>query len=322
MKNFIWKHKDLLDVSGLSLDDVGYLLDTAEQFQEVNTRPVKKVPTLRGKGIILFFAENSTRTKVSFDMAGKRLSADTFSLAKSGSSINKGESLKDTALTLQAMNPDIIVIRHQASGAAAFLADRLSCSIINAGDGWHAHPTQALLDAYTLRKHWQGEIKGKTVLIVGDIMHSRVARSNIRLLSALGAKLRLFAPKPLLPRDISHWPVEVFDCLDKAIAGANAVMCLRLQLERQTAGLLPDLSEYASRFCINARLMSKAAPDAVILHPGPINRGLEIASDLADAAQSRILDQVNAGVAVRMAILFALGTRNENAASQISRELA
>lgn len=316
MKNFTWQHKDLLDVDDLSLEDIAHLLDTAEQFQEVNSRPVKKVPTLRGKGIVLFFAENSTRTKVSFDMAGKRLSADTFSLSTSGSSIKKGESLKDTALTLQAMQPDIIVIRHSSSGAAKFLAERLECSIVNAGDGWHAHPTQALLDAFTLRQQWAGQMAGKSVLIVGDIMHSRVARSNIKLLSALGVKIRLFSPKTLIPVDIEHWPVEIFDCPEQAFEGADAVMCLRLQLERQTSGLLPDLSEYAARFCINSRLMSLAAPGAVLLHPGPINRGLEISSELADAPQSRILDQVSAGVAVRMSILFTLGTRNDSAPVQ------
>ncbi|MDL2313474.1 aspartate carbamoyltransferase catalytic subunit [Desulfovibrio sp. OttesenSCG-928-C14] len=311
MDKFTWPHKDLLDVDDLSVAEVEYLLDTAEQFQEVNTRAVKKVPTLRGKGVILFFAENSTRTKVSFDMAGKRLSADTFSLAKSGSSLQKGESLKDTALTLQAMNPDIIVIRHSSSGAARFLAERLSCSVVNAGDGWHAHPTQALLDAFTLRRHWNKQISGKTVLISGDIAHSRVARSNVKLLSALGAKVRVFAPRTLLPRGVETWPVQVFHKLEEAIAGVDAVMCLRLQLERQAAGLLPDLSEYASHFCITRRLMALANPGAPILHPGPINRGVEIASDLADDPGSLILDQVNSGVAVRMAILFILGSRND-----------
>lgn len=312
-----WRHKDLLDTSDLSPSEILHLLDTAAQFQEVNSRPVKKVPTLRGKGIVLFFAEASTRTKTSFDVAGKRLSADTFSLAKSGSSLAKGESLKDTALTLQAMAPDILVIRHWSSGAAAFLAERLSCSVVNAGDGWHAHPTQALLDAYTLRRHWresgQGEMRGKTVLIVGDIMHSRVARSNVNLLTRLGVGVRLFAPRTLLPRGVRTWPVEVFSDLDEAVEGVNAVMCLRLQLERQQAGLLPDLSEYAKKFCIGMRHLRAAAPGAPVLHPGPINRGLEIASDLADAPESRILDQVAAGVAVRMAVLFTLGTRDETA---------
>lgn len=321
MDNFIkWPHKDLLDVDDLDVDEINYLLDTAERFQEVNSRPVKKVPTLRGKSIVMFFAENSTRTKTSFDIAGKRLSADTFSLSKSGSSLQKGESLKDTALTLQAMNPDIIVIRHSSSGAARFLGERLSCSVVNGGDGWHAHPSQALLDAFTLRRYWResgcGEMRGKSVVIVGDILHSRVARSNIKLLTALGVKVRLFAPRTLIPADMKHWPAELYDSPQKAVEGADAVMCLRLQLERQSAGLLPDLSEYAARFCINSRLLALAAPHAAVLHPGPINRGLEISSELADAPQSRILDQVNAGVAVRMAILFTLGTRQDQSAQQ------
>ncbi len=306
-----WPHKDLLDIDTLSSAEILYLLDQAVHHQEINTRSIKKIPTLRGKGVILFFAEPSTRTKTSFDMAGKRLSADTFSLTKSSSSLVKGESLKDTALTLQAMNPDIIVIRHSSSGAARFLAERLTCSVVNAGDGWHAHPTQALLDAYTLRQYWQGEMAGKSVLIVGDITHSRVARSNVHLLTKLGVAVRLFAPRTLLPRGVHNWPVTVCSNLDTAVKGADAIMCLRLQLERQQAGLLPNLSEYAARFCISMRHLAMAAPGAPVLHPGPINRGLEIASELADAPQSRILDQVSAGVAVRMAILFTLGTRNE-----------
>jgi aspartate carbamoyltransferase catalytic subunit len=316
MTNFVWPHKDLLDVDELSPLEIDYLLDSAERFQEVNARSVKKISLLSGKSVILFFTENSTRTRTSFDLAGKRLSADTFHLTTTGSSISKGESLKDTALTLQAMNPDIIVIRHSSSGAAAFLADRLSCSVINAGDGWHAHPTQALLDAYTLRRHWQGEMRDKTVLIVGDILHSRVARSNIRLLSSLGCKLRLFGPKTLLPKAADHWPVEMAFAPEPAFEGADAVICLRLQLERQSAGLLPNLSEYAARFCVNSRRIKQAAPGAVILHPGPINRGLEISAELADAENSLILDQVSAGVAVRMAVLFTLGTRNEQSCSR------
>ena len=311
-----WRHKDLLDTKDLSPSEILYLLDTAAQFEEVNTRPVKKVPTLRGKGVILFFAEPSTRTKTSFDIAGKRLSADTFSLAKSGSSLTKGESLKDTALTLEAMAPDIIVIRHSSSGAAAFLAHRLGCSIVNAGDGWHAHPTQALLDAYTLRKHWQGEMQGKTVVIIGDIMHSRVARSNMHLLTQFGVKVRLFGPRTLLPKGVHNWPATVYDDMNKAVKDADAVICLRLQLERQQAGLLPDLSEYATQFCLQQKHLNLAAPGAPVLHPGPVNRGLEISSDLADAPESRILDQVTAGVAVRMAVLFTLGMRNESASPQ------
>jgi aspartate carbamoyltransferase catalytic subunit len=311
MSNATWRHKDLLDTADLSPAEINHLLDTADQFKEVNERPVKKVPTLRGKGVILFFAEASTRTKTSFDMAGKRLSADTFALTKTGSSLVKGESLKDTALTLQAMNPDIIVIRHSSSGAAAFLADRLRCSVVNAGDGWHAHPTQALLDAFTLRSRWGKDMSGKSLLIAGDITHSRVARSNVHLLTRMGVNVRLFAPRTLLPRGVSNWPVTVYDSLDAAVEGVDAVMCLRLQLERQQAGLLPDLSEYARRFCLSRRHMEKAAPGALVLHPGPINRGLEIAADLADSVNSRILDQVAAGVAVRMAVLFTLGMRGE-----------
>ena len=313
MTNAYWRHKDLLDTKELSPSEITYILDTAEQFQEINTRPVKKVPTLRGKGIILFFAEPSTRTKTSFDMAGKRLSADTFSLATAGSSLVKGESLKDTALTLQAMAPDIIVIRHTSSGAAQYLAERLDCSVVNAGDGWHAHPTQALLDAYTLRQHWQGAMRGKSLLIVGDITHSRVARSNVHLLTQMGVSVRVFAPRTLIPRGIHTWPVTLCRSLDEAADGVDAIMCLRLQLERQQAGLLPDLTEYASRFCVTRRHMEMAAPGAPLLHPGPINRGLEIASDIADDVQSRILDQVTAGVAVRMAVLFILGTRQDQA---------
>jgi aspartate carbamoyltransferase catalytic subunit len=312
MENFSWSHKDLLDVDDLTLPEVQHLLDLAGQFQEINSRAVKKVPTLRGKDIVLFFAENSTRTKTSFDIAAKRLSADTFSLGKNDSSLTKGESLKDTALTLQAMAPDIIVIRHSSSGAASFLANKVDCSIVNAGDGWHAHPTQALLDAYTLRNYWREKnqnMQGKSLLIVGDIAHSRVARSDIKLLTALGLKIRIFAPKTLLPKGAEHWPVQIFDNLEKAIKDADAVMCLRLQLERQAAGLLPNLSEYAAKFCMNKGLMSLAAPGAPILHPGPINRGLELSDELADSAESLILDQVNSGVAVRMAVLFLLGTR-------------
>ena len=303
-----WRHKDLLDVSQLSADEARHVLDTARYFREINSRPVKKVPTLKGRSVVLFFAEPSTRTKTSFDVAGKRLSADTFSLAKSGSSLSKGESLKDTALTLQAMNPDAIVLRHSAGGAAQFMAERLECSVINAGDGRHAHPTQALLDAFTLVGRW-GDLKGRTVLILGDVAHSRVARSNVLLLNLLGARVRLCGPRTLLPPGVDTWEAEVFSDLGKAVRGADAVMCLRLQLERMQAGLLPDLREYSRTFGLCERHMGKAAPDALVLHPGPINRGVEIASDLADSGRSVILDQVASGVAVRMALLFLYMTR-------------
>lgn len=305
-----WSHKDLLDVSQLSREDVDVVMRTAASFREINTRPVKKVPTLKGKSVVLFFAEPSTRTKTSFDIAAKRLSADTFGLAKSGSSLQKGETLKDTVLTLQAMNPDAIVMRHPSSGAAAFVGKRVSCAVINAGDGWHAHPTQALLDLFTLHGVWN-TLAGKTVVILGDVAHSRVARSNCRLLPMLGARVRLCAPRTLLPKDAHALDAEVCHDIDTALKGADAVMCLRLQLERQQAGLLPDLREYARRFCLTTERLALANPDVKVLHPGPINRGLEIASDLADAGNSLILDQVSSGVAVRMAILYLHITRKE-----------
>ncbi|WP_029896556.1 aspartate carbamoyltransferase catalytic subunit [Desulfohalovibrio reitneri] len=305
-----WPHKDLLDVDQLSLEEIHRVFETALSLQEINQRPVKKVPTLRGRSVVLFFAEPSTRTKTSFDMAGKRLSADTFSLAQSSSSLTKGESLKDTALTLQAMSPDAIVIRHWASGAAQFLAERLECSVINAGDGWHAHPTQALLDGFTLFQEW-GTLQGKTILILGDIAHSRVARSNVNLLTRLGANVRLCGPRTLLPHDTSSWPVEVYTDLDKACRDADGVMCLRLQLERMQSGMLPDLREYARTYGLAPRHLERAADDCRVLHPGPMNRGVEIDSALADSLSSLVLDQVSAGVATRMALLFLYLTRTE-----------
>jgi aspartate carbamoyltransferase catalytic subunit len=308
---FIWRHKDLLDVDQLNRQELFHLLDLADSFHEINTRPIKKVPTLKGKSVILFFAEASTRTKTSFDIAGKRLSADTFSLASTGSSMQKGETLKDTVLTLQAMNPDVLVLRHSSSGAPHFVADRVRCSVINAGDGWHAHPTQALLDCYTLRRIWGNAFEGKTLLILGDAAHSRVARSNVLLLSSLGVNVRLCAPRTLLPAAVAGWPVEVFSDLDQAVRDVDAVMALRLQLERQQAGLLPDLREYARRYCLGLRHLKLAKPGARALHPGPVNRGLEIAADLVDDPLSLILDQVNAGVAVRMALLYLLAARND-----------
>ena len=306
---YLWQHKDLLGTSQLSVADVSHLLDLARSFQEINRRPVRKVPTLQGRTVILFFVENSTRTKTSFDVAGKRLSADTHALSQAGSSLNKGESLLDTGLTLQAMNPDVIVVRHSSSGAAAFLAKQLSCGVVNAGDGWHAHPTQALLDCYSLRTAWDGVFAGKKLLILGDIAHSRVARSNVQLLHMLGVKVRLCAPRTLLPAGVATWPVEVFTDLASAVDGVDAVMCLRLQLERQQAGLLPDLSEYSRRFCLSMEHLERAACQVKVLHPGPLNRGLEISDAVADSSASLILDQVSAGVAVRMAVLYLLATR-------------
>ncbi|MBN2141635.1 MAG: aspartate carbamoyltransferase catalytic subunit [Desulfovibrionaceae bacterium] len=306
-----WLHKDLLDVSQLSTREVASLFETARYFREINSRSVKKVPTLRGKSVVLFFAEPSTRTKTSFDVAGKRLSADTFSLSATGSSLKKGETLKDTALTLQAMSPDAIVIRHSSSGAAQFLAERLDCCVINAGDGRHAHPTQALLDAFTLSEAWGG-FKGRTLLILGDVAHSRVARSNVILLDRLGVKVRLCGPRTLMPSGVETWPVGVHRDLDQAVRGVDAVMCLRLQLERQQAGLLPDLREYARLFGLGRRHLDRAAKGAFVMHPGPINRGVEIDSDLADSPESLILEQVAGGLAVRMALLFLFLSRKTN----------
>ncbi|NJB68096.1 aspartate carbamoyltransferase catalytic subunit [Desulfobaculum xiamenense] len=312
-----WPYKDLLDVDVLSVEDAQRIFETADSFMEVNTRSVKKVPTLKGKSVVLFFAEASTRTKTSFDMAAKRLSADSFSLAKSSSSLTKGESLKDTGLTLQAMNPDAIVIRDSRSGAARFLAERLDCAVVNAGDGWHAHPTQALLDAYTLRKVWDGRFEGRTLLILGDITHSRVARSNVHLLTKLGVRVRLCGPRTLLPPRLDTWPVEVFHDLDEAVRGVDAVMCLRLQLERQQDGLLPDLREYSRTFGLGRRHLELMNPGARIMHPGPVNRGMEVSSELADMPESLILDQVTSGVAVRMAVLFLLITRKDQGGERV-----
>lgn len=310
----LWPHKDLLCISQLTNADILHVFRTTRRFAEINARPIKKVPTLKGKSVILFFVEPSTRTKTSFDIAGKRLSADTYSLSASASSLAKGETLKDSALTLQAMHPDALVLRHSQSGAAEFLAQRLSCSVINAGDGWHAHPTQALLDGFTLSELWGEDMAGKNILIVGDIAHSRVARSDVLLFSMLGAKVRLCAPKTLLPSGVNTWPVEIVSDLSLACEGMDAVICLRLQLERQQAGLLPDLREYARHFGLNAARLRKANPGVRVMHPGPMNRGVEIDAALADAEQSLILDQVSAGVATRMALLFLYLTRKDQPA--------
>lgn len=310
----LWPHKDLLCISQLTNEDILHVFRTARRFAEINARPIKKVPTLKGRSVILFFVEPSTRTKTSFDIAGKRLSADTYSLTASASSLRKGENLKDSALTLQAMHPDALVLRHPQSGAAEFLAQRLSCSVINAGDGWHAHPTQALLDGFTLCEIWGEDMAGKNILIVGDIAHSRVARSDVLLFTMLGARVRLCAPKTLLPSGVNTWPVDVVPDLAAACEGMDAVICLRLQLERQQAGLLPDLREYARHFGLNAARLRKANPGVRVMHPGPMNRGVEIDAALADAEQSLILDQVSAGVATRMALLFLYLTRKDQPA--------
>lgn len=311
-RDYVWRHKDLLDVTQLSVDDLAFLLDMTIKFKKINNSAVKKSRELLGKTVMLFFAEDSTRTKTSFDVAAKRLSADTFTLNVRASSINKGESLKDTGLTLEAMNPDIIVMRHSSSGAAEYLANRLQCPVVNGGDGWHAHPTQALLDFVSLAQAWGGlaNFASRELLILGDIAHSRVARSNVHLLSSLGVKVRLCAPRTLLPAGVDSWPVEICSDLKKACSGVDAIMALRIQLERQQAGLFPDLGEYARRFCLTPEHLQLAHNDVKILHPGPMNRGLEIADAVADAPQCLVLNQVANGVALRMAVLNALANRN------------
>lgn len=309
--NYQWLHKDLLDVTQLSKGDLGYLLNSALQYKKLNNADVKKADDLRGKTVMLFFAEDSTRTRTSFDVAAKRLSADVFALNVRASSINKGESLKDTGLTLEAMNPDIIVMRHSSSGAAQYLARRLKCSVVNGGDGWHAHPTQALLDFVSLAETWGNldNFAGKELLILGDIAHSRVARSNVHLMRSLGAKVRLCAPRTLLPAGVETWPVTVYTDLGEACQGADAIMALRIQLERQQAGLFPDLHEYACRYCLTPSHLQLASKNVKVLHPGPMNRGLEISDDVADAPECLVLDQVANGVALRMAVLNALANR-------------
>lgn len=307
----LWPHKDLLCISQLSRTEILHVFQMARRFAEINARPMKKVPTLKGKTVILFFVEPSTRTKTSFDIAGKRLSADTYSLTASSSSLRKGETLKDSALALQAMHPDALILRHHQSGSAEFLAQRLSCSVINAGDGWHSHPTQALLDGFTMSEIWGEGMTGKNILIVGDIAHSRVARSDVQLFTALGANVRLCAPKTLLPAGVKAWPVEIVPNLTAACKNIDAVICLRLQMERQQAGLLPDLREYARHFGLNSTHLRQANPGVRVMHPGPMNRGVEIEAALADSGQSLILDQVSAGVATRMALLFLYLTRKD-----------
>jgi aspartate carbamoyltransferase catalytic subunit len=296
--------RHLLGIEGLTREAALQLLDTARAFWEMNRRSVKKAPTLRGKTVINLFFENSTRTRTSFELAGKRLSADVVNISASTSSAKKGETLRDTVATLDAMAPDVVVIRHSASGAPHFVARNTRAAVINAGDGLHEHPTQALLDAFTIRQH-KRSFEGLNVLICGDITHSRVARSNILLLELLCAKVRICGPRTLLPRDVESLGAEVFHDLSSAIAGVDVVMTLRIQQERLVNALLPNTREYSRTFGIDARKLSLAAKDAIVMHPGPLNRGVEISDEVADGPQSAVLDQVEAGVAVRMAVLYA-----------------
>jgi len=300
-----WERKDLLGIRDLSREEILLILDTADSFLEVSTREIKKVPTLRGKTIVNLFYEASTRTRTSFEIAGKRLSADTINISVATSSVVKGETLIDTARNLEAMNPDVIVIRHSAAGAPHLLAGMVKQSVINAGDGAHEHPTQALLDMMTIRGK-KGRLDNIRVAIIGDIAHSRVARSNIYGLKRMGAEVTVAGPATMLPRDMERMGIRVLSSLETALDGADVVMMLRIQTERQHQNIFPSLREYAQRFCLTRKNISRAKPDVLVMHPGPINRGVEIAPDIADGPFSVILDQVTNGVAVRMALLYLL----------------
>ncbi|MBN1905050.1 MAG: aspartate carbamoyltransferase catalytic subunit [Deltaproteobacteria bacterium] len=312
----VFNHKNLLDMGQLSVSDINLILQTAESFKEISSRDIKKVPTLRGKTVVLFFHEPSTRTKTSFEIAAKRLSADTFSLSSSGSSMVKGETLIDTAKNLQAMNPDIIVLRHSSSGAPHLLADKISASIINAGDGSHEHPSQALLDLYTIKEK-KGRIDGLKVAIIGDISHSRVARSNIIGLQKMGAEVTISGPPTMIPHDISELGVAIVNNPSEAVLNKDVIMTLRVQLERQSKTLFPSIKEYSNYFGINEKTLSRAKEGAIIMHPGPVNWGVELSSQVGDSPCSVILDQVSNGVAIRMALLYLLlgGVRSEETAN-------
>ena len=295
----------------MTADEIKLILDTAATFRDVSERDIKKVPALRGKTVINLFYEASTRTRTSFELAGKRLSADVINISTSTSSVVKGETLLDTARNIEAMKCNIIIVRHSCSGAPEFLSTRLKSSVINAGDGFHEHPTQALLDMFTIREKL-GKLEGLTVAIVGDIAHSRVARSNIFGLTTMGAKVRVCAPPTMIPPGIKEMGAQVFYDMDKAVEGADVVMMLRLQLERQAAGLFPGVREYAKLYGLNRARMERAGKNVIVMHPGPMNRGVEISSEVADDS-SVILDQVTNGVAVRMAVMFLLsgGSKTE-----------
>ncbi|HEY7191538.1 MAG TPA: aspartate carbamoyltransferase catalytic subunit [Vicinamibacterales bacterium] len=308
------RHKDLLGIGDLSSEEITLVLDTAEAMKEVGTRPIKKVPALRGKTVVNLFFEPSTRTRTSFEIAEKRLSADTLNIATSTSSVVKGETLADTALNLEAMSPDMIVLRHSSSGACHFLSRICRSAIINAGDGMHEHPTQALLDAFTIRER-KKQLAGLKVAIIGDLLHSRVLRSNIQLLTKMGADVWVCGPPTLIPTDIRRFGVQATSMVDKAIADADVIMLLRIQLERMEGAYFPSLREYFRVFGMTEERLRLARPDVMIMHPGPMNRGVEIASEVADGPYSVILDQVANGVAVRMAVLYLLaGGTNEEAA--------
>ncbi len=300
-----WTRKSLLGIEDLTKEEIEFVLDTADSFREISTRAIKKVPTLRGQTIVLFFLEPSTRTRVSFELAAKRLSAEMVNISSSTSSMLKGESLKDTIRNIEAMKVDLVIIRHGMAGAPHKLAAEIEPGIINAGDGCHEHPTQALLDMLTIRDR-KNNFEGLKVAIVGDISHSRVARSNIWALTKLGAEVVVSGPPPCIPPCIDRMGVKVKYRIEEAIEGADVIMVLRIQRERQGKNLIPSLREYRKLFGINRNRLKFASPDALVMHPGPINRGVELEPDVADGPQSVILDQVTSGVAVRMAVMYLL----------------
>ena len=297
--------RHLISAADLSRDDALLILDTADELAQMADRPIRKLPTLRGRTVVNLFYEDSTRTRISFEAAAKRLSADVINFSAKGSSVAKGESLKDTALTLEAMGADAVVVRHSASGAPHRLAGWLHGSVVNAGDGSHEHPTQALLDAFTMRRRL-GRLEGLRVAIVGDVLHSRVARSNVRLLHTLGADVTLVAPPTLLPVAVAGWPCEIGYDLDAALPKADVVMMLRVQQERMTAAYFPSVREYSRRYGLDAARMARLPEHAIVMHPGPMNRGVEIAAEVADSARSTIVEQVANGVTTRMAVLYLL----------------
>ena len=309
------KSRHLLGIEPLEPAEIALILDTAEGFAEIGTREIKKVPTLRGRTVVNFFVEPSTRTRSSFELAEKRLSADSLNFSSGSSSLVKGETLLDTLRNLEAVSPDFIVMRHAEAGAPHFLARYGKASIVNAGDGAHEHPTQALLDAFTIRQR-KGKIAGLRVAIVGDILHSRVARSNVLLLAKMGAEVTVCGPPTLLPPGIEQLGAKATWRMEEAVEGADVVMMLRIQLERMRGGYFPTLREYAAFYGLTVERLARAAKDAIVMHPGPINRGVEIMGDVADGAASVILDQVTNGVAVRMAVLYLLAGGERDAAPQ------
>jgi len=307
----MFKLKNILGTQCLTEDDITTILDTVDSFKEISTRPIKKVPTLRGKTVINLFFEPSTRTRTSFEIAGKRLSADVINIAGSSSSIVKGENLIDTALNLEAMHPDIMIVRHALSGAAEMISQFIECPIINAGDGYHEHPTQALLDLYTIRES-KRNLEGLNVVIVGDIAHSRVVRSNIYAMKTMGMNVKLIGPPTMIPLEIEKMGVSVGYYLEDAIPNADVIMMLRLQKERQSKYLLSSIREYSNLYCLTSKFLEKAKDDVLIFHPGPVNRGIEISLDVMESDRSLILNQVTNGVALRMALMYlVLGGNND-----------